>query len=157
MTFLRDQYSNKGRAAEHPRSSRSRAAVLGGTPPARSAGLSGGPAIFAGDYWRQMSIMRVSMEHTRDHIIFFMAQKMYFLEKRGSREVFNRLVEHFEQINLDGLLEYLTRYYSADVERELDDFYLAEGELVFISRRKNVRFKHVYRDGRLRLVGIESE
>jgi hypothetical protein len=104
-----------------------------------------------------MSIIRVSMEHTRDHIIFFMAQKMYFLEKRGSREVFNRLVEHFEQINLDGLLEYLTRYYSADVERELDDFYLAEGELVFISRRKHVRFKHVYRDGRLRLVGIESE
>ena len=97
------------------------------------------------------------MEHTRDHIIFFMAQKMYFLEKRGSREVFNRLVEHFEQINLDGLLEYLTRYYAADVERELDDFYLAEGELVFISRRKKVRFKHVYRDGRLRLVGIEID
>ena len=50
--------------------------------------------------------------------------------------MFNRLVEHFEQINLDGLLEYLTRYYAVDVERELDDFYLAEGELVFISRRK---------------------
>ena len=37
------------------------------------------------------------MEHTRDHIIFFMAQKMYFLEKSGNREVFNRLVEHFER------------------------------------------------------------
>ena len=95
------------------------------------------------------------MEHTRDHIIFFMAQKMYFLEKTGSREVFNRLVEHFEQIDLDRLLEYLTRYYAVDVERELDDFYLAEGELVFISRRRERRFKHVYRDGRLRLVGVE--
>ena len=96
------------------------------------------------------------MEHTRDHIIFFMAQKMYHLEKRGSREVFNRLVEHFEQINLDALLEFLTRYYAVDVEREMDDFFLAEGELVFISRRKEMRFKHVYRDGRLRLVGIEA-
>ncbi len=97
------------------------------------------------------------MEHTRDHIIFFMAQKMYFLERGGNREIFNRLVEHFEQINLDGLLEYLTRYYAVDVEREMDDFYLAEGELVFISRRKDFRFKHVYRDDRLRLVGIEGE
>ncbi len=96
------------------------------------------------------------MEHTRDHIIFFMAQKMYFLEKQGSREVYNRLVEHFQQINLDALLEFLTRYYAVDVERELDDFYLAEGELVFISRRRDLRIKHVYRDGRLRLVGIES-
>jgi hypothetical protein len=103
-----------------------------------------------------MSIIKATMEHTRDHIIFFMAQKMYFLERAGSREIFNRLVEHFEQINLDGLLEYLTRYYSLDVERELDDFYLAEGELVFISRRKDLRFKHVYRDGHLRLVGIED-
>ena len=97
-----------------------------------------------------------SMEHTRDHIIFFMAQKMYHLEKQGSREVFNRLVEHFEQINLDALLEFLTRYYAVDVEREMDDFYLAEGELVFVSRRGSKRFKHVYRDGRLRLVGIEG-
>jgi hypothetical protein len=94
------------------------------------------------------------MEHTRDHIIFFMAQKMYFLEKAGQREVFNRLVEHFEQIDLDYLLEYLTRYYAIDVERELDDFFLKEGELVFISRVKSYRYKHVYRDGRLRLVGI---
>jgi hypothetical protein len=104
-----------------------------------------------------MSIIEMAMEHTRDHIIFFMAQKMYFLERRGSRETFNRLVEHFEQINLDGLLEYLTRYYSVDVQRELDDFYLAEGELVFISRRGRIRFKHVYRDGHLRLVGIGTE
>ncbi len=96
------------------------------------------------------------MEHTRDHIIFFMAQKMYLLEKEGNREVFNRLVAHFEQIDLDRLLEYLTRYYSVDVERELDDFFLADGELVFISRRGRRRFKHVYRDGRLRLVGIET-
>jgi hypothetical protein len=105
----------------------------------------------------EVSIIEVTMEHTRDHIIFFMAQKMYFLERMGNREVFNRLVEHFEQINLDGLLEYLTRYYAIDVERELDDFYLAEGELVFISRKKDVRYKHVYRDNRLRLVAIESE
>jgi hypothetical protein len=94
------------------------------------------------------------MEHTRDHIIFFMAQKMYFLEKAGQREVFNRLVEHFEQIDLDHLLEYLTRYYAVDVERELDDFFLNEGELVFISRVKSFRYKHVFRDGHLRLVGI---
>jgi hypothetical protein len=103
-----------------------------------------------------MSKMKVTMEHTRDHIIFFMAQKMYHLEKEGSREVFNRLVEHFEQINLDALLEFLTRYYAVDVEREMDDFYLAEGELVFVSRRGHKRFKHVYRDSRLRLVGIEE-
>jgi len=96
------------------------------------------------------------MEHTRDHIIFFMAQKMYHLEQAGNREVFNRLVEHFEQINLDALLEFLTRYYAVDVEREMDDFYLAEGELVFISRRRGMRFKHVYREGKLRLVGIEA-
>jgi hypothetical protein len=96
------------------------------------------------------------MEHTRDHIIFFMAQKMYFLEKTGLKEEFNRLVEHFEQINLDYLLEYLTRYYALDVERELDDFYLNEGELVFISRKKSYRYKHVFRDCRLRLVGIET-
>jgi len=57
------------------------------------------------------------MEHTRDHIIFFMAQKMYFLEQNGNREVFNRLVAHFEQIDLDELLDYLTRYYALDVER----------------------------------------
>jgi hypothetical protein len=97
------------------------------------------------------------MEHTRDHIIFFMAQKMYFLERGGNKEVFNRLVEHFEQIDLDELLAYLTRYYALDVERELDDFYLAEGELVFVSRKKDFRFKHVFRDGHLRLVGIEVE
>jgi hypothetical protein len=96
------------------------------------------------------------MEHTRDHIIFFMAQKMYFLERGGNQEVFNRLVEHFEQINLDALLEYLTRYYAVDVEREMDDFYLSEGELVFISRTGATRFKHVYRDGHLRLVGMED-
>ena len=114
-------------------------------------------AFFIGDYRADVSIIVTTMEHTRDHIIFFMAQKMYFLERGGNREVFNRLVEHFEQINLDGLLEYLTRYYGVDVERELDDFYLAEGELVFISRRKARRFKHVYRDGHLRLVGIEED
>jgi hypothetical protein len=96
------------------------------------------------------------MEHTRDHIIFFMAQKMYALERSGSREAFNRLVEHFEQINLDGLLEFLTRYYAMDVGREMDDFGLAEGELVFVSRARGYRFKHIYRDGHLRLVGIET-
>ncbi len=95
------------------------------------------------------------MEHTRDHIIFFMAQKMYFLEQTGNKEVFNRLVAHFEQIDLDELLDYLTRYYALDVDRELDDFYLSEGELVFISRKRGFRFKHVYRDGHLRLVGVE--
>ena len=96
------------------------------------------------------------MEHTRDHIIFFMAQKMYALERSGSREAFNRLVEHFEQINLDGLLEFLTRYYALDVDREMDDFGLAEGELVFVSRARGFRFKHIFRDGHLRLVGIEG-
>jgi hypothetical protein len=95
------------------------------------------------------------MEDTRDHIIFFMAQKMYLLEKLGQKEEYNRLVEHLEQINLERLLEYLTRYYLLDVERELDDFYLNEGELVFISRKKSYRYKHVYRDSHLRLVGIE--
>ena len=96
------------------------------------------------------------MEHTRDHIIFFMAQKMYFLEQAGNQEVFNRLVAHFEQIDLDELLEYLTRYYALDVDRELDDFYLCEGELVFISRKRGFRFKHVFRDHHLRLVGVET-
>ena len=95
------------------------------------------------------------MESTRDHIIFFMAQKMYFLEKDGNTESFNRLVSHFGQIDLDLLLDYLTRYYAVDVGRELDDFYLGEGELIFISRTRAGRFKHVFRDGRLRLVGID--
>jgi hypothetical protein len=95
------------------------------------------------------------MEHSRDHIIFFMAQKMFSLERMGNNEVFNRLVEHFSQVDLDGLLAYLTRYYAVDVERELDDFYLAEGELVFVSRRKGCLFKHIFRDGHLRLVGID--
>jgi hypothetical protein len=110
----------------------------------------------AGDYVPGVSIIGEAMEHTRDHIIFFMAQKMYALERSGSREAFNRLVEHFEQINLDGLLEFLTRYYAVDVDREMDDFGLVEGELVFVSRARGYRFKHVYRDGRLRLVGIEG-
>jgi hypothetical protein len=96
------------------------------------------------------------MEHTRDHIIFFMAQKMFCLERAGNTEVFNRLVEHFGQVDLDGLLAYLTRYYSLDMDRELDDFYLAEGELVFVSRTRGYLFKHVFRDGHLRLVGIGS-
>ncbi len=95
------------------------------------------------------------MNNTRDHIIFFMAQKMFYLEKSGKVEIYNRLVQHFEQINLDRLLRYLTNYYSIDVERELDDFFLNEGELVFITRKRNYRFKHVYRDTHLRLVGIE--
>jgi hypothetical protein len=38
----------------------------------------------------------------------------------------------------------------------MDDFGLAEGELVFVSRARGHRFKHVYRDGHLRLVGIET-
>ncbi len=95
------------------------------------------------------------MNNTRDHIIFFIAQKMYYLERIGRSEVYNRLIDHFEQINLDRLLRYLTGYFSVDIGREMDDFYLEEGELVFISRRGNFRFKHVYRDNRLWLVGIE--
>ena len=95
------------------------------------------------------------MKNTRDHIIFFMAQKMFYLEKSGKIEQYNRLVQHFEQINLENLLKYLTSYYTIDVERELDDFYLKEGELIFITRKKGYRFKHVYRDNHLQLVGIE--
>jgi hypothetical protein len=56
------------------------------------------------------------------HIIFFFAQKMYYLERVGRTEAYNRLIDLFEQINLDGLLNYLTRYYSVDISRELDDF-----------------------------------
>ena len=95
------------------------------------------------------------MQNTRDHIIFFMAQKMFYLEKSGQVEQYNRLVQHFEQINLDSLLRYLTGYYSIDVERELDDFFLKEGELVFVTRKDGYRFKHIYRNNHLRLVGIE--
>ena len=80
---------------------------------------------------------------------------MYYLERVGKKESYNRLIDHFEQINLDKLLSYLTRYYSVDITRELDDFYLEEGELVFVSRRGKYRFKHVYRSNRLCLVGIE--
>lgn len=96
------------------------------------------------------------MNNTRDHIIFFFAQKMYYLERVGKTEIYNRLIDLFEQINLDGLLNYLTRYYSVDIARELDDFYMEEGELVFVSRRGDSRFKHVWRDNRLWLVGIEA-
>ena len=95
------------------------------------------------------------MNNTRDHIIFFMAQKMFNLEKSGQIERYNRMVDHFEQINLDLLLQYLTHYYNIDIQREMDDFYLKEGELFFVTRRKNFRFKHVFRNGFLRLVGIE--
>ncbi len=97
------------------------------------------------------------MNNTRDHIIFFMAQKMFYLEKTGKVEIYNRLVQHFEQINLDLLLKYLTNYYSVDIERELDDFYLSEGELIFVTRRGKYRFKHTYRDNHLRLLGISCE
>jgi hypothetical protein len=90
----------------------------------------------------------------RDHIIYFLAQKMFYLERVGRTEAYHRLVQHFEQIDLEGLLRYLTAYYGVDIERELDDFYLSEGELVFISRRGRYRFKHVWRDGVLRLVGV---
>jgi len=96
------------------------------------------------------------MNNTRDHIIFFFAQKMYYLERVGRTEAYNRLIDLFEQINLDGLLNYLTRYYSVDISRELDDFFMEEGELVFVSRRGNCRFKHVWRENRLWLVGIED-
>ena len=96
------------------------------------------------------------MNNTRDHIIFFFAQKMYYLERVGKTEIYNRLIDLFEQINLDGLLNYLTRYYSVDIARELDDFYMEEGELVFVSRRGDSRFKHIWRDNRLWLVGIEA-
>jgi hypothetical protein len=96
------------------------------------------------------------MNNTRDHIVFFFAQKMYYLERIGQTEAYNRLIDLFEQINLDGLLNYLTRYYSVDIGRELDDFFLEEGQLVFISRRGNHRYKHVFRDGKLWLVGIEQ-
>lgn len=96
------------------------------------------------------------MNNTRDHIIFFFAQKMYYLERVGKTEAYNRLIDLFEQINLDGLLNYLTRYYSVDIARELDDFYIEEGELVFVSRREDCRFKHVWRDDRFWLIGIET-
>lgn len=95
------------------------------------------------------------MNNTRDHIIFFIAQKMYYLERVGQNETYSRLIDHFEQINLDKLLNYLTRYYAVDISRELDDFFLEEGELVFISRKGNFRYKHVYRNNCLWLVGIE--
>jgi hypothetical protein len=95
------------------------------------------------------------MNNTRDHIVFFFAQKMYYLERIGQTEAYNRLIDLFEQINLDNLLNYLTRYYSVDIGRELDDFFLEEGQLGFISRRGSHRYKHVYRDGKLWLVGIE--
>ena len=71
---------------------------------------------------------RTRMNNTRDHIVFFFAQKMYYLERIGKTEAYNRLIDLFEQINLDGLLNYLTRYYSIDIARELDDFFLEEGE-----------------------------
>jgi len=96
------------------------------------------------------------MNNTRDHIIFFFAQKMYYLERVGKTEAYNRLIDLFEQINLDGLLNYLTRYYSVAIARELDDFYIEEGELVFVSRREDCRFKHVWRDDRFWLIGIET-
>jgi len=96
------------------------------------------------------------MNSARDHIIFFIAQKLFHLERVGHVERYNRMISLFEQINLDGLLQYLSRYYEADVERELDDIYMEEGELAFITRRAGYRFKHIYRDGKLRLIGIAT-
>ena len=96
------------------------------------------------------------MNNTRDHIIFFFAQKMYYLERVGKTEIYNRLIDLVEQMNLEGLLNYLTSCYSVDISRELDDFFMEEGELVFVSRRGDCRFKHVWRDNHLWLVGIEA-
>ena len=97
------------------------------------------------------------MGNSRDHIIFFIAQKLFHLERGGHIERYNRMISLFEQINLDGLLQYLSRYYEADVDRELDDIYMEEGELAFVTRRRPYRFKHVFRDGKMRLIGIEID
>ncbi len=96
------------------------------------------------------------MKNTREHIIFFIAQKMFNLERSGRIESYRRLIDVFEQIDLDRLIKYLTRYYQVDIDRELDDFFLEQGELVFITRRGEYRYKHVYRGERLFLIGIES-
>lgn len=95
------------------------------------------------------------MKNTREHIIFFIAQKMFNLERSGRLETYRRLIDVFEQIDLDRMIKYLTRYYEVDVDRELDDFFLEQGELVFVTRRGSFRYKHVYRNERLMLIGIE--
>ena len=97
----------------------------------------------------------MSQSSARDHIIFFIAQKLFHLERLGHTERYNRMISLFEQVNLDGLLHYLSSYYEVDVHRELDDIYMDEGELAFVTRRGRYRFKHIYRDGKLRLTGIE--
>ncbi len=95
------------------------------------------------------------MKNTREHIIFFIAQKMFNLERSGHVESYRRLIDVFEQIDLDRLIKYLTRYYEVDIEREMDDFFLEQGELVFITRGNGHRYKHIYRAERLSLIGIE--
>ena len=97
----------------------------------------------------------MNQSSTRDHIIFFIAQKLFHLERIGDVELYNRMIALFEQINLDNLLKYLSRYYDLDVERELDDLYLESGELIFITRRGFYRFRHIYRDDHLWLTGIQ--
>ena len=95
------------------------------------------------------------MENTREHIIFFIAQKMFHLERVGQYEDYQHLLDYFEHIDLDKLLEYLSAYYNVDIGRELDDFYLEENELIFITRLQNYRYMYAFKNQSMQLVAIE--
>lgn len=95
------------------------------------------------------------MENTREHIIFFIAQKMFNLERVGRYEDYRCLLDYFEHINLEKLLEYLSAYYNVDIGRELDDFYLEENELIFITRLHNYRYMYAFKNQAMQLVAIE--
>lgn len=95
------------------------------------------------------------MENTREHIIFFIAQKMFHLERIGQYEKYYHLLDYFEHIDLEKLLEHLSAYYNVDIGRELDDFYLEENELIFITRLHNYRYMYVFKNRAMQLVAIE--
>jgi len=95
------------------------------------------------------------MENTKEHIIFFIAQKMFHLERVGQYEDYRRLLDYFEHIDLDELLAYLSSYYNVDIGRELDDFYLEENELIFITRLRNYRYMYAFKNQAMQLVAIE--
>ncbi len=95
------------------------------------------------------------MENTREHIIFFIAQKMFHLERVGQYEDYSHLLNYFEHIDLDKLLEYLSDYYNVDIGRELDDFYLEKNELIFITRLHNYRYMYAFKNRAMQLVAIE--
>ena len=99
--------------------------------------------------------MRATIRH-REHIICFIAHKLFFLERNGQIERYNRMMAVFEQVDLDRLLRCLSVSCAAGGDCRLDDLFLEQGEAAFTIRRGGYRYLHIFREGRLSLTGIEA-